>query len=762
MGFKRGNMSKYKRATMPLNVFFSIAKKCKFNIPDVLRVTNKTGKSKPIKLQKYIDQKNCYVIGAMLGDGHIGNTQHKGREVVFSALDKPPVMSKFSDCVLNIFGLKPKKRKKGLVYYSTALGELLIMLGVPPGRKGSKIRVPRYVFELDEKNIYGFINGLFDTDGNATKHSISIASVSHRLLKDLKWLFLKLSIVSYIRQYKPNPIIEGRRVNAKSLYTITVSGENQLNQLLRKCDFDKSKCEILIKSLKNIKRSGTRFKEILPIANLLRDTYKEHRKNGGRRLDEVVNAYSMGMLSYNSLKKLLNKLKSNKVQKIIELMNLPIRWVRVKTIKRNESEKWVYDLTIEDEHNFIGNWLINHNTVCNDLKSDRLNLKDFTFITFDEAHRAVKNYAYTYIAKKYMLQAAHPLILGLTASPGSSREKIEEITQNLFIGAVEIRSETDGDVQPYVQDIQREWIYVDFPEKYQHVKALLEEVLKDDVDWLYKKHYIPIPKPTKKMLLNVQQRVSASYGRARKNFGAFWAMIRSAEAIKIEHAVELLETQGINFLYDYLQKMMASGKRTDKRLFKNKYVIEAMQLIEDLHKTGEEHPKMRKLSYIVKDILAKNEKAKIMIFANYRFTVDKIKDLLEKDGIKSEILIGQTIKDGKGMTQQQQIEIIKRFKSEEFSVLICSSIGEEGLDIEEVSAVIFFESVPTEIRKIQRSGRTGRTMPGKVIFLITKGTRDEAYYYSALRKEKRMKGILYEMKNGRGLRKKKSLFDWVK
>ena len=48
-----------------------------------------------------------------------------------------------------------------------------------------------------------------------------------------------------------------------------------------------------------------------------------------------------------------------------------------------------------------------------------------------------------------------------------------------------------------------------------------------------------------------------------------------------------------------------------------------------------------------------------------------------------------------------------------------------------------------------------------MIFLITKGTRDEAYYWAAFRKEKKMKGILYDMKE-RGVKEKRTLIDWTK
>jgi len=405
--------------------------------------------------------------------------------------------------------------------------------------------------------------------------------------------------------------------------------------------------------------------------------------------------------------------------------------------------------------------------IRNDLKDDRLNLKDFSFVIFDEAHRAVKNYAYTFIAKKYMMQATNPLILGLTASPGGSREKINEITENLFVTAVEIRSEKDGDVEPYVQEMKYECVYVEFPEQYEKIKSLFVEVLKDDIDWLKKRHYIPTYKPPRRVLLNVQQRVAASYSQAKKkNFGAFWAMIRSAEAIKIEHAIELLETQGVRFFYEYMKKIELSKKRTDRRIMKNRYIEEAMKLAKDLCETEEEHPKMKKLRHIVKDIVKPkgklNEKIKVMVFANYRATVEAIKNMIEAEGIPARGFIGQATRDGKGMGQEEQIEMLDLFRLGEFNVLVSTSVGEEGLDVPAVDYAIFYEPVPSEIRSIQRRGRVGRQAAGKVIFLITKGTRDEGYYYTALRKEKRMKGILYSLKDGKKLAKKKTLLEWAK
>ncbi|HKT22559.1 MAG TPA: helicase-related protein, partial [Nitrososphaerales archaeon] len=87
-------------------------------------------------------------------------------------------------------------------------------------------------------------------------------------------------------------------------------------------------------------------------------------------------------------------------------------------------------------------------------------------------------------------------------------------------------------------------------------------------------------------------------------------------------------------------------------------------------------------------------------------------------------------------------DVLERFSDGEFKVLVSSSIGEEGLHVPDVDLVVFYEAVPSEIRYIQRRGRTGRTTEGRVVILLAEGTVDESYYYSTLMKENRMRELV--------------------
>jgi Fanconi anemia group M protein len=68
------------------------------------------------------------------------------------------------------------------------------------------------------------------------------------------------------------------------------------------------------------------------------------------------------------------------------------------------------------------------------------------------------------------------------------------------------------------------------------------------------------------------------------------------------------------------------------------------------------------------------------------------------------------------------------------------------MDIPEMQLAVFYEPVPSEIRSIQRRGRVGRTRIGKIMILVTRNTRDEAYYWTAMKKENVMKDTLHKMK----------------
>ena len=382
----------------------------------------------------------------------------------------------------------------------------------------------------------------------------------------------------------------------------------------------------------------------------------------------------------------------------------------------------------------------------NDLIARRYDLSKTKRIIFDEAHRSTGNYSYVFIAEMFKKQQDERRCLGMTASPGNNLSEILEVCKNLEITNIEIRTKIDSDVKPYVHDLDIKWKEIPLPAQFSHTIQLLRKALSERLKFLKDSEVLDsasVSLINRKKLLEVQQRIQSELrSNPQPPQQLFKAASAQNAAIKLVHAIELLQTQGVNALQSYIARMVTEanskgGSKASRDLIRDQNVVEAIAYIKSLNI---EHPKIQEIVKIVTDQFRLNTESKIIVFTHYRDTSSYVLKQLEKlPYVRPVRFIGQAGKESdKGLTQKEQIDIIKRFKKNEYNVLIATSVAEEGLDIPSTDLVVFYEPVPSEIRTIQRKGRTARQMAGKVIILIAKGTPDEAYYWSSRQKEHRM------------------------
>lgn len=383
--------------------------------------------------------------------------------------------------------------------------------------------------------------------------------------------------------------------------------------------------------------------------------------------------------------------------------------------------------------------------VSKDIENERVSLKSFSLLIFDEAHRAVGNYAYVSIGRHYLSVADNHLAIGMTASPGSSKSEIIRLCRDLGISAVEKRDETDPDVRPYIQPIKTSWIRVEMPASVKHIANQLRGLQDYLCGKLYKQGLLDRPrKVSTTMLLEAGRKLQAQYIRTKPRTPPqiFNSMTTQAMAMKVAHAVLTVETQGIVQFLDYAvriekdAKEKKRGNRANKWLHSNSGWKAAVEIAKS---NKDDHPKLQRLIELVQ-LRLQSGSSRFIIFAEIRHTatliVENLKTIEEARPVR---FVGQSSRENdKGMTQKQQKEILSRFRDGEFNILVTTSVGEEGLDIPSTDAVIFYEPVSSAIRLIQRRGRTGRNRPGEAFIFVTSESRDEAALWSSKGKEKRM------------------------
>ena len=396
-------------------------------------------------------------------------------------------------------------------------------------------------------------------------------------------------------------------------------------------------------------------------------------------------------------------------------------------------------------------------TVESDLLNGRYDLSSVSLIVFDECHHGVGSYSYVYLASRYVQESNFNLILGLTASPGSDKAKIKEVCANLYIQNIVVKTEDDPDVRPYFNPVEIDWVRVKMSSELEKIKKYVDKALKVRLKALKNMGIIRTVSVGKVDILKARGRIQGEIARSvNPDKELFQAISILSAVINIQHSQELIETQGIQTFNKYIARLRKKKTKAAKSLMWDDNFGRAVKMARDAERHGWEHPKLREVTRILKKelgtddgqtklqssrVTGKDEKSsKIIVFTQYRDTLEMIHEKLEKEGIKSAKFFGQAAKDGqKGLTQKEQKAIIKSFRMGEYDVLLSTSVAEEGIDIPAVDLVVLYEPVPSEVRMIQRRGRTGRKRTGRVKVLITNGTRDEAYYWSSVRKEDKMK-----------------------
>jgi Fanconi anemia group M protein len=374
---------------------------------------------------------------------------------------------------------------------------------------------------------------------------------------------------------------------------------------------------------------------------------------------------------------------------------------------------------------------------------------------------------------------------------------VKDVCDNLFIEHVEYRSEEDPDVRQYINPIEVEWKYLDLPSEYQYIISNLKSILHEKIRWLIQHRILSQKDPRwifKRNLIDAgdQIRYNLELTMEEERGPLYVALMQQSSALSLMYCTELIESQGSYSLKAFLDRIEEEGhgvtrgagsggsSKSHQSILNDSRIKEVRTLVSNL---TTEHPK---INYIVNLLRNRyhssnftqnsntkkdgqyNRQEKLdlgsdynrrhnhlipyhdlqnnsltLIFTQYRDSARHIVEMLSKNGINASRFVGQAKRQGDiGMKQDEQTSILESFRNGEFDVLVATSIAEEGLDIPQVDLVIFYEPIPSEIRYIQRRGRTGRMSAGSVIILAAKETIDERNLHASKRRIQKMKQTL--------------------
>jgi len=389
--------------------------------------------------------------------------------------------------------------------------------------------------------------------------------------------------------------------------------------------------------------------------------------------------------------------------------------------------------------------------IRNDVNRGSIDLADVTILVADEAHHSTGKHSSAEVGDLYLQFAEKPLILGATASPGSTREQVEEVCTRLGLTRIHSRSAENALLAPYAAGLQVKEVFVDVDDGLKLMAAPLQMWLDHLVDQLRRLGYhVHSGRPTSSQLNETRGRIQGAIVRGEGL--AYNAARQCAQGQRLLNLIGYLLSQGVAASREYLSRVKNSGEGGDKgaaAFFNDGRITE---LFENLKVSPELHEKVGTTVNLVLDQLNAHPESRVIVFAHFRDTVNEIVKRLDESRLAiPERFVGQASRDGSaGMTQKAQLEGLQRFREGECNVLVATSVGEEGLDVPRADLVVFYEPVGSEIRTIQRRGRTGRHRSGTVHVLIARNTRDEGARASALFREKKMKHAIDRVRRNMG------------
>jgi ERCC4-related helicase len=395
----------------------------------------------------------------------------------------------------------------------------------------------------------------------------------------------------------------------------------------------------------------------------------------------------------------------------------------------------------------------------NDLENTLLAARDITLVVFDEGHRASGNYSYCKIIQLLDSAEIGYRILALSATPAAEIEDIQVVLRNLNITKLEVRSETDSDVAEYLHHKEVEIVKVSALASLKLLEdRLMEVILKLAktictcrlMNWSFVSNPRSINKMSLLELLNrlKTDRLSLEAEIGSENISECFNAAR--HILSLLNGKVQLSQHGLGSFSAFLTKFHSSTDlqggqlAARRRLCNSAEFVRLKAEVEMIETAGVEHPKHSKLVEVLSSFFKSKEDSRVIIFVQFRNSAQAILDFIEEHAnpsIRASVFVGQgSAGPGlKGMAQKDQLDVVTRFKAGKLNVLIATSVGEEGLDIGEVDLIVFFDSISSPIRAIQRMGRTGRKRNGKIIVLSTEGEEAGKYNLSMRRGDKLMK-----------------------
>ncbi|XP_008942085.1 PREDICTED: interferon-induced helicase C domain-containing protein 1, partial [Merops nubicus] len=422
------------------------------------------------------------------------------------------------------------------------------------------------------------------------------------------------------------------------------------------------------------------------------------------------------------------------------------RWYQVIGLSGDSQLKISFPEVVRRNDVIISTAQILENSLLNAAEEDEegVHLSDFSLIIIDECHHTQKEGVYNNVMRRYLREKMknnklakenkplipQPQILGLTASPGvggaTSNSKAEEhilkICANLDACRIMTVEEHASQLKNQVKEPYKKTVIAD-DERRDPFRERITEIMTDIQNYgqLHPKAEFGT-QPYEQWVIREERRAAKEVKRKERVCAEH--LKKYNDALQINDTIRMVDAYNhLNNFYkeeksrktvrsdDDDEPAVSKQDETDDFLM-GLFHAKKKQLKELARRPEYENEKLKELRNTLMEEFTKTEEPRGIIFTKTRLSAfalfQWIKDnpKFEEVGIKAHYLIGAGHNsETKPMTQNEQREVIDKFRSGNVNLLIATSVAEEGLDIKECNIIICYGLITNEIAMLQTRGR---------------------------------------------------------
>ncbi|XP_045686745.1 interferon-induced helicase C domain-containing protein 1 isoform X3 [Phyllostomus hastatus] len=463
------------------------------------------------------------------------------------------------------------------------------------------------------------------------------------------------------------------------------------------------------------------------------------------------------------------KKKASKPGKVIVLVNkVPLveqlfcrefqpylkKWYSVTGLSGDTQLKISFPEVVKTHDVIISTAQILENSLLNseEGEDDGVQLSDFSLLIIDECHHTKKEAVYNNIMRRYLKQKLKnkklekenkpvmplPQILGLTASPGiggatkqaKAEEHILKICANLDASTIQTVKENIGQLKDQIKEPCKKFVIADDTREDPFKDKLLEIMTKIQTFCQMSPMADFGTQPYEQWAIQMDKK-AAKEGN-RKDRLCAEHLRKYNEALQINDTIRMIDAYNHleTFYNEEIEKKFAvlddsndsdedeNDKKKPLKLdgtdeFLMNLFMDNKHMLKKMAENPEyENEKLTKLRNTILEQYTRTVEARGIIFTKTRQSAYALSQWINENekfaevGVTAHHLIGAGhSSEFKPMTQNEQKEVIRKFRTGKINLLIATTVAEEGLDIKECNMIIRYGLVTNEIAMVQARGR---------------------------------------------------------